>query len=598
MNPALFCVQGLTPQGNDTSLNGLPKRYSVTSRVTNKECCMSLQEISRRALTIFLAAAGLFLLAAPKIAAQGGEPRSFAIKGAKIVPVSGPVLEEANVVIARGVIVAVGKDAVIPADAWVIEGKGLVVYPGFVDGFTDVGLSAPQASSGGGSEGNARQQPTSSGPEDRPATTPWRNAADEINVSDSRIESWRGAGFTTVVAAPKGGMFPGKAAILDLGGDRAGDFVVKEPVALPVSLQAPGGFRNYPGSLMGAVAYVRQVWLDANWSLQAEAAYEKNPRGVERPRYDRTNTTLAEALGKHEVVLVPGNTSLQIRRDLRLAEEWKLNTVIYGGQMGYEVASELAAKKTPVLVDLKWPEAEKDGDPEAVTSLRTLRFRDKAPTSPAALEKAGVKFAFYSGAITTPKQLLPAVKKAIDAGLSEEAALRALTLSPAEIFGVGDVLGSIEKGKIANLVVADGNVFDKKTKVKIVFVDGRKFEVREPVRPSDAPKGDLTGKWTMKYTSPEGDEESTADLVMAADGTLSGTVIGKRGTSSIFSGYLSNDKFSFDINIPIEGNPQDVHFTGTFDGTTIKGNISVLGYSFEFTGTKPNSAGMQLGGAK
>ena len=160
------------------------------------------------------------------------------------------------------------------------------------------------------------------------------------------------------------------------------------------------------------------------------------------------------------------------------------------------------------------------------------------------------------------------------------------------------MLGSIEKGKIANLVVTDGNVFEKKTKVKMVFVDGRKFEVREPIRPSDPPKGDLTGKWTLKYTTPEGDEESVADLVMTSDGTLSGTVSGKRGTASIFSGYLSSDKFSFNMNIPIEGNPQDVHFSGTFDGTTMKGNISVLGYSFDFTGTKPGTAATQFGGAK
>src|SRR5207342_439444 len=120
----------------------------------------------------------------------------------------------------------------------------------------DVGLSAMPT--GGSSEGNARPQPPSRGPEDRPATTPWRNAADEVNLSDPRIESWRGAGFTTVVAAPRAGMFPGQAAVLDLAGDRPGNLVVKEPVAIPVSLQAPGGFRNYPGSLMGAVAYVRQ----------------------------------------------------------------------------------------------------------------------------------------------------------------------------------------------------------------------------------------------------------------------------------------------------------------------------------------------------
>jgi hypothetical protein len=529
---------------------------------------------------------------ATRLSAQGGEPRSFAIRGVKVVPVGSAPLENATVVVSRGVITAVGSNVTIPADAWVIDGKGLIVYPGLIDGFTDVGLALAQtggaAPSGGG--GGGQQSAISRGPEDRPLTTPWRNAADEVNSSDPKIESWRAAGFTTAISAPKNGIFPGQAAVLDLGGERPGNFVVKTPVAIPVSLQTWGGFRNFPSSLMGSIAYVRQVWLDTNWSTQAEAAYEKNRRGTERPKYDRTEATLAEALGKHAVVLIPGNTSLQIRRALQLAEEWKLNAVLYGAQMGYEVASEIAAKKMLVLVDLKWPEAEKDADPDATPSLRMLRFRDSAPSSPAALEKAGVKFAFYSGGIATPKDILPAVKKAIDAGLSPEAALRALTLSPAEIFGVAEITGSIEKGKIANLVVTDGDLFDKKTKVKMVFVDGRKYEAREPLRPSEPPKGDLSGKWRLRYSTPEGDEESSADLTMASDGTLSGTVTGNRGTGNVFSGYLSGDKFTFVISLPINGNPTDVTFTGIFDGKTMKGSISAMGYTFEFTGTKPDHA--------
>ena len=160
------------------------------------------------------------------------------------------------------------------------------------------------------------------------------------------------------------------------------------------------------------------------------------------------------------------------------------------------------------------------------------------------------------------------MKKSIDAGLSPDAALRALTLSPAEIFGVSDRLGSIETGKIANLVVTDGDLFEEKTKIKMVFVDGKRFESHEPEKPKDPPKGNMTGKWKLAYTTPEGPEESTLDVEMASDGTLSGTVTSKRGTASIISGYLSVDKFSFTINIPIEGNPTDVMFSGTFDGTS------------------------------
>ena len=543
-----------------------------------------------------IATLAVALAAAPRIAAQGGEPQSFAIRGATVVPVSGPRIENATVVISRGVITAVGKDVTFPQEAWFIDGKGLTVYPGLFDSFTDIGLLSAPPTAGG--EGGPRP-PISRGPEDRPGSTPWRDAAGEATLADKRIETWRGAGFTTVVSAPKGGIFPGQAAILDLAGERNGDLVVKSPVAIPVSLQPVGNFSSFPGSLMGAVAYVRQVWLDTEWSTKAEAIYEKKSRGVARPRYDRTEAALADALEDHAVVLIPANNSVQIRRAFELVERWHVNGVIYGGQMGYDVAEEIAAKKLAVLVDLKWPEADKDADPDTIPSLRTLRFRDRAPSSPAALANAGVKFAFYSGGMAAPKDILKAAKKSMDAGLAPEAALRALTLSPAEIYGVADRLGSIENGKIANLVITDGDLFNEKTKIKYVFVDGRRFDSREPEKPKDPPKGDLTGKWKLAYTSPEGAEESTADLTMASDGTLSGTISTvKRGTANIISGYLSVDKFSLLINIPIQGSPSDVTFTGTFDGTSLKGIIRTQGIEFDFTGTKPSGVASLFGGAQ
>ena len=545
-------------------------------------------------LTAFLAA---IFVCPSRLAAQGGEPEYFAIRGAKVVPVSGPPVDNATIVVAHGIITAIGKTVQIPADAWIIEGKDLTVYPGLFDAFTDVGIPAasgePAAASAAGPGGRRLPTPgqeVSHGPEDRPATTPWRSGADEASLSDKRIESWRNAGFTTVLCSPKAGMFPGQASVLDLAGDRASEMVVKTPVAIPVSLQAPGGFGNFPGSLMGALAYVNQVWIDTDWSSHALASYEANPRGTARPRYDHAEAVLAEALEDGAVVLIPANNTVQLRRALELPDRWNehgdIQGVLYGGQMAYAVADEIAESKMPVVVNLKWPEGEKDADPDDKPSLRTLRFRDKAPSSPAALAKAGVKFAFYDGGITAPKDLLKAVKKSIDAGLAPDAALRALTLSPAEIFGVADRLGSIDTGKIANLVVTDGDLFEEKTKIKMIFVDGKRFEAHEPEKPKDPPKGNISGTWKLSYTTPDGPEESTATLEMASDGTLTGTTSSKRGTASLISGYLSGDKFSYNINIPIEGSPSDVNFSGTFDGTALKGTISVLGYSIDFTGVK------------
>ncbi|MGC1414366.1 MAG: hypothetical protein WA817_03745, partial [Candidatus Acidiferrum sp.] len=152
--------------------------------------------LERRCLSAFAFAVTLLalLVMAPQLFAQGGEPEYFAIRGAKIVPVSGPPVEGATIVMAHGIITAIGKDVAIPPDAWVIEGKGLTVYPGLFDSFTDVGIpSTPPGPGGAGEGGPRRSQPQqiSRGPEDRPATTPWDSAADQASLSDKRIESWR-----------------------------------------------------------------------------------------------------------------------------------------------------------------------------------------------------------------------------------------------------------------------------------------------------------------------------------------------------------------------------------------------------------------------
>jgi hypothetical protein len=412
---------------------------------------------------------------------EGGEPRYFAITHARIVPVSAAVIDDGTVVVAKGLIQAVGTGVTIPPEAWVIDGKGLTVYPGLIDAGTTVGLGED------GGAGKPKPGPAVLGPEGRPGTSPWRLAADEVNTEDKRIETWRNAGFTTTLTVPDGGILPGQAAVLDLAGNRPGDYVVRVNATLPVSFKPVGGFFGFPDSLMGTIAYVRQVHDDTVWYSQAEPAYQANPTKSERPAYDRTEVTLSDAGKRSEIVMLPANNSQQILRALRLADEWKIRAVLYGGQQGYDVADALAAKKMSVLVNLKWPERAKDADPDADQTLRELRFRDRAPGTPAALVKAGVKFGFYSDGLSSPKDIMKSVKRATDAGLTSDAALRAFTLDSADILGLSDRMGSIATGKIANLVVTDGDIFNEKTKVKHVFVDGRWFQIHEEETPPEKP---------------------------------------------------------------------------------------------------------------
>ena len=434
----------------------------------------------------------VLLLGMPSLnfAQRPNEPRYFAIRDARIVTVSGPLITRGTVVLAKGLIAAVGTDVTIPPEAWVIEGRGLTVYPGLIDALTDLGLTAPPAAEEVSTSEREVQplsrQSVSRGPEDRPATTPWENAADRLQTENTRLETWRKAGFTSAVTVADRGIFPGQAAFINLAGRRANELVVKTPVALRINLPV-AGLATFPNSLMGVFAYIKQVFLEAEHYRQAWSLYEAEPRGLERPTYDRALEPIRQAVENHWAVLIPATRAREIDRAVRLGEKLRVNTLIYGAHQGYQVADRLAEKKVTVLVSLKWPERAKDTDPEAEVPLRVLRLRDRAPSTPAVLHEAGVKFAFYSDGLCDPQDLLKNVRKAIDAGLAAEAALRALTLSAAEIFGVSRQLGSLEVGKIANLLLTDGDLFAEKTRVKRVFIDGRNYAVGDPETPLGDP---------------------------------------------------------------------------------------------------------------
>jgi hypothetical protein len=307
-----------------------------------------------------------------------------------------------------------------------------------------------------------------------------------FNPNTERIKAWREAGFTSAVVAPMDGIFPGQAAVLNLAGERASEMVIQPEAALIINVESTGGYRGFPNSLLGRIAYIRQLFLDAQQYRTAWTVYRADPRGLARPAYDRTLEPLLSALSEGRPVLYPGDLAKHIHRALDMSKELGFSLIVYGAHEGYEAADTLAQSKTPVLVNLEWPEKEKNADPEEEEPLRTLRLRDRAPGTPAAFEKAGVRFAFYSGEIRAAGEILPKVRAAIDKGLSPDAALRALTLSAAEIFGIDNRLGSLDSGKIANLVVTEGDLFAGKPKLKMVFVDGRKYDIRE--QPDEKPQ--------------------------------------------------------------------------------------------------------------
>jgi amidohydrolase family protein len=422
-------------------------------------------------------------------------PTAIAIHNARVIPVSGPAIARGTVVLRNGLIEAVGADVSIPADAWVIEGDGLTVYPGLIDALSTFGIpeAATPATTGGGRGGapaaaappsaTTSANPPARGPEDRPMTTSWLRAADLVKPIDRRLENVRAAGFTTAVTFPPRGIFAGQGAIVNLAGETSGQMIVADNAGQYVNLATTGGFGGgFPNSIMGVIAYVRQVYLDADHYRLAKQFYAAHSVGTPRPEYDRA----LEGVLDSPRVLLPATRRIDVDRLLRFASELRLKALLYGLPEGYRSADLLKQANAAALVSLRWPEPIRDSDPEEPDALQVLQVRDRAPSTPAILARNGVKFALYSGGIERRTDLNRAIKRATDAGLAPEDALRAMTLWPAEIYGVADRMGSIDKGKIANLVVTKGDLFQDRTEVKYVFIDGVKFEPVEepaPVRP-------------------------------------------------------------------------------------------------------------------
>jgi imidazolonepropionase-like amidohydrolase len=452
----------------------------------------------KKAILLLCLLAGLSLV-------QAETPGTLAIRNARVVTVSGPVISKGTVLVRNGLVEAVGENVAVPPDAWVIDGEGLTVYPGLIDALSSWGLpgAAPAAPVTGGRGGGAPapaqagaagaftppqiQTLADGGPEARPQTTSWVKAADLVQNTDRTIIAARDAGFTTAFAFPMTGIFAGQGSAIDLSGERFGQMVVAPSLGQYITMPNRGFGGSFPGSLFGVMAYVRQIYLDAGYYKMSKEMYEQNPKGMKRPAYDRA----LEGVLESKRILLPAVRVVEIDRMARFAAELKQPVILYGGHEAWRSTDALVKYKTPVLVSLKWPERDRDADPDTIESMRTLENRDRAPSTPAALLKAGVPFAFYSGGIDRPADIRKAVKKAIDAGLSSDDALKALTLSPARLFGLDDRLGSIEPGKIANLVIATGDLFDEKTKVKYIVVDGAKFEPapEAPAAPGATPSG-------------------------------------------------------------------------------------------------------------
>lgn len=526
-------------------------------------------------------AIALFLIPFPLLA---DAPGVYALTGATVHPVSGPAIANGVVVIRNGLIQSVGANTAIPPDAAVIDVKGAHVYPGLFDAQTFLGFAAATPARGGGAGGGGGAARTERPAEPTPDSLAIRNA----RISDDDANAGRTIGVTTVLTAPTAGIFNGQSAILNLGSGPIESRVIKSPASMQVSFNTRPTW-TFPDSLMGVVAHIRQTMLDAQQHSAARTVYDRNPAGLRRPAENPSLEALRPVLAREMPVVFSASTATMIRRAQALAREFNLRYVISGARQAYDMAPEL--KDVPVLVSVKWATAPSDKEDREDQPLRVIRDRQLAPTTPAVLAKAGVQFALVSGP-GKAGDFFPGIRKAIENGLSADDALRATTLTPARIFGVDRQLGSLERGKIANVIVSDKPLFDKGSKVTRVFVDGR--EIRLPAddkKTTDtAPSTSaIDGTWALTVRTPQGNVSIQVTL-RAEDGRVTGTFAGERGSGDITSGTLEGNAIEFAISANAggaeQGEASDWLFRGTLAGDSMNGTVSTTIGNFEFSGSR------------
>lgn len=532
--------------------------------------------------------------------------QTYAITNAKIVTVSGAVVENGTVVVRDGLIESVGASAKVPADAQIFNGAGLTVYPGFIDALTNLGLSAPalprQPGAGGGQTPQTAQTSVSNSNYVEGLRAE-ETAAEALKAGEAQFENNRNAGFTTVLTVGRDGIFNGQSAVIDLAGNSVSEMLVKSPFAHHVSfVTVRGGV--YPTSLMGTFSVLRQMLLDARRLQELQKNYAADPRGVKRPGADKSLEALFPLLNGTMPIVFNANREIEIIRAIDLAKEFKLKAIIAGGQEAGKVADRLKAQDIPVLLSLNFPKRTTAASPEAdAESLDLMRFRAETPKTAAKLANAGVRFAFQSGGATSVNDFFTNAAKTVENGLTKDAAIRAMTLSSAQILGIDNRLGSIEEGKIANLTVIRGDVFDKEKTVTHVFVDGKLFEQKEKPKAPPTPKTGATG------TAPAG-TAPTAPAIAAVGGnysisidipgqpvtgtlamtqqeaTLTGTMQTTLGTSQIKDGKVTAEGFTFSSSVEFGGSTFDIFVKGTVTGNQISGTIESPQGAIPFSGTK------------
>ncbi|ULQ52836.1 amidohydrolase family protein [Flavihumibacter fluvii] len=450
---------------------------------------------------------------------SGEKPTTYAFTNATIITNEKTTLPVATLLVKDGRIIAAGTNVSIPKDAMVVDCKGKFIYPSFIDVYSDYGMPAVERQPRAFNY-SAPAQLTST----QKGAYGWNqairsdvSAAAIFVADDSKAKQLRDLGFGTVLTHQKDGIARGTGALVTLANEKENKVILKEKAAAHYSFSKGSSTQSYPGSLMGAIALLRQTFIDAKW-------YTTN---TEKEGLNLTLKAWNDNLSLPQVF--EANDKWNDLRADKIGDEFGVQYIIKAGGNEYQRMEDMVASKAGFILPLNFPLAMDVEDPNDArfVALADLKHWELAPTNPAAFEKANIPFCLSTADLKDAKQFTANLRKAIEYGLSESKALEALTRTPATLLGIYNQVGSLEPGKWANFIITSGPVFNEKTIIFQNWIQGEKYALNESGWSSSS------GQYNLALVSEKGTSNYTLDL----KSNSSANIIGK----DTIAAKISND---------------------------------------------------------
>lgn len=427
----------------------------------------------------------------PELGIRDKTPDARAFINARIYLSPDNVIDDAVLLIKNGKVIDAGVHVKIPEGVTIIDLAGKTIYPGFIEPFSDYGIVSHDTQ-----KDNKPRSPRYT--TDRVGGNAWNEAVHaEMNwgrffqPDTDAAKEMHEAGFTIARSARQDGIFRGRSFVALLGFGLPNDLVIAPYNAHVISFGKGKSKQEYPSSLMGSIALIRQMFYDIDWYVKAHDAYEKNP-DQEMPEFNAAIEALAD-IHSGPVVFDAGVDGTNILRAKILCDEFNIVPTIVASGYEYDKIADIQSLNAALILPVNFPdmpEIKTYGDQLDVT-LGQLRHWESAPVNPAALEQAGVSFALSSYRLKKLDEFLPNVRKAIERGLSKKTALAALTTIPADLCGISEIAGTLEKGKFANFIVCDGDIFDDDSRIHSVWTAGEEHEILP------LPVTEFTGRYSV-----------------------------------------------------------------------------------------------------